>query len=203
VLVYYQDISRVTGSLQLNHRPNSWFHQRFMIGIDDVREDNQTIVEKSELYALWSPTGRGSKSVDRRDIINQTADYAGTIKYSVNPALESSTSFGAQYYRRAGEFVSASGVDFATPGLRVISSTAERSSAETYSENVTVGVYVQQQLGWNDRLFVTGAVRADDNSAFGEEFDLVYYPKASVAWVISEEPFFQLPQLSALRLRAA
>jgi TonB-linked SusC/RagA family outer membrane protein len=203
VLVYYQDIARVTGSMQLNHRPRSWFHQRVTIGIDDVREDNQEIVEKSELYSLWSPTGRGSKSVARRDIINQTADYAGTVKYSVNPALESSTSFGAQYYRRAGEFVTASGVDFATPGLRVISSTAERSSAETYNENVTVGVYLQQQFGWNDRLFVTGALRADDNSAFGEEFDLVYYPKASVAWVISEEPFFSVPQLSALRLRAA
>jgi hypothetical protein len=153
--------------------------------------------------SLWSPTGRGSKSVDRRDIINQTIDYAGTFQFDVNPTLNSNTSIGAQYYRRAGEFVFASGVDFATPGLRVINSTAERSSGENYSENVTIGVYAQQQFGWNDRLFVTAAVRADDNSAFGEEFDLVYYPKASVAWVISEEPFFTLPHISALRLRAA
>jgi TonB-linked SusC/RagA family outer membrane protein len=202
-LVFFQDLARVTGSLQLNHRPVSWFSQRLTLGLDDVREDNQEIVEKSELYSLWSPTGRGSKSVDRRDIINQTIDYAGTFQFDVNPTLNSNTSIGAQYYRRAGEFVFASGVDFATPGLRVINSTAERSSGENYSENVTIGVYAQQQFGWNDRLFVTAAVRADDNSAFGEEFDLVYYPKASVAWVISEEPFFTLPHISALRLRAA
>jgi TonB-dependent starch-binding outer membrane protein SusC len=203
VLQYFQDIARFTGSLQINHRPAPWFHQRLTAGIDDVREDNQTIVEKSALYLLWSPTGRGSKAVDRRDITNQTLDYSGTFRFDLNPVITSNTSIGAQYYRRLGEFVSASGVDFATPGLSVINATAERSAGETYSENVTVGIFAQQQFGWNDRLFVTGALRADDNSAFGEEFDLVYYPKASVAWVISEEPFWNPSPVSALRLRAA
>src|SRR5690606_22643085 len=36
-----------------------------------------------------------------------------------------------------------------------------------------------------------------------EEFDLVWYPKASLAWVVSEEPFWGLSQVNALRLRAA
>jgi len=40
-------------------------------------------------------------------------------------------------------------------------------------------------------LYVTGAVRIDDNSAFGSQFSLVTYPKASVAWLISDEPFFR------------
>ncbi|MFO7260599.1 MAG: SusC/RagA family TonB-linked outer membrane protein [bacterium] len=199
----YQDLARFTGSLQLNHRPVSWFHQRLTLGLDDVREDNQSITEKSELLLLWSPTARGGKSVSRRDVINHTIDYSGTFQFAVNPRLTSNTSFGAQYYRRYSEFVSAQGVDFATPGLRVINAAAETYGGETYSENVTVGVYGQQQFNWQDRLFVTAALRADDNSAFGEEFDLVWYPKASLAWVVSEEPFWGLSQVNALRLRAA
>jgi TonB-linked SusC/RagA family outer membrane protein len=206
--VYYepqwtQDVARFTGSLQLNHRPVSWFHHRLTLGIDDVKEDNQELYEKTPLYMEWAPTARGSKWVNRREISNQTADWAGTFRFDVNPAVASNTSIGTQYYRRAGEFVSVSGADFATPGLRVISAAAETSGSETYTENVTVGVYLQQQFGWNDRLFVTGAIRADDNSAFGEEFDMVYYPKASATWVVSEEPFWSIPQISALRLRAA
>ena len=31
-----------------------------------------------------------------------------------------------------------------------------------------------------ERLFLTGALRFDDNSAFGSNFDLTTYPKASV-----------------------
>jgi len=199
----YQDLARFTGSLQLNHRPFEWFHQRLTLGIDDVREDNQSITEKSELLLLWTPTARGGKTVDRRDIIYHTIDYSGTFQFAINPQLSSNTSIGAQYYRRAGEYVTAVGNDFATPGLRVINAAAETFGYETYSENVTVGVYGQQQFSWQDRLFLTAAVRADDNSAFGEDFDLVWYPKASFAWVISEEPFWNIPMVNALRLRAA
>jgi TonB-linked SusC/RagA family outer membrane protein len=200
---WFQDISRFTGSFLANHRPTEWFSQRLTVGIDDVREDNQELYEKTALYLQWSPTARGSKWVNRRDISNQTLDWAGTFNLSLSPEITSNTSIGAQYYRRAGEFVSASGVDFATPGLRVINAAAETSSAETYTANVTVGVYAQQQFGWNERLFGTVALRADDNSAFGDDFTLVYYPKASLTWVVSEEPFWSVPQVSALRLRGA
>ncbi|HET9949578.1 MAG TPA: TonB-dependent receptor, partial [Longimicrobiales bacterium] len=47
------------------------------------------------------------------------------------------------------------------------------------------------------------AVRADDNSAFGESFDLVYYPKVSASWVVSEESFWGLDFFDSFRLRAA
>src|SRR5690606_36030460 len=138
--VDYQDLARFTGSLQLNHRPVSWFHQRLTLGLDDVREDNQSITEKPELLLPCSPTAPGGKSVSRRDAIHHTHDYRGTFQYAINPRLSSNTSIGAQYYRRYGEFVTASGSDFATPGLRVINAAAETNAAETYTENVTVGV---------------------------------------------------------------
>jgi TonB-linked SusC/RagA family outer membrane protein len=200
---YFQDITRFTGSLQVNYRPTEWFSHRLTLGVDDVREDNQELQEKTPLYMLWSPTGRGYKWVNRRDILNRTLDYAGTLDFSVSPAISSSTSFGAQYYSRAGEFVTAQGNDFAVPGLGVVNAAAETFGFETYTDNVTVGVYLQQQFSWDDRIFVTGAIRADDNSAFGEEFDLVYYPKASATWVLSEEPFWDVGWVSSLRLRSA
>jgi hypothetical protein len=55
----------------------------------------------------------------------------------------------------------------------------------------------------NDRLFLTGAVRVDNNSAFGDNYDLATYPKVSAAWVISEEPFWKLGAINTLKLRAA
>src|SRR5438270_10137588 len=58
-------------------------------------------------------------------------------------------------------------------------------------------------LGWRNRLFVTGAVRVDNNSAFGSNFKFVTYPKASVSYVISDESWFHLPTVDQLKLRAA
>src|SRR4029078_4193661 len=49
-----------------------------------------------------------------------------------------------------------------------------------------------------------GAVRSDKNSAFGADFKRVYYPKAAVSWVISDESFFPRPKcLNHLCLRTA
>ncbi|MGH7603223.1 MAG: TonB-dependent receptor domain-containing protein, partial [Gemmatimonadaceae bacterium] len=67
----------------------------------------------------------------------------------------------------------------------------------------SIGFYVQQQAAWRDRLFLTGAVRVDNNSAFGSRLNRVFYPKASLSWVVSEEPFFHLPAVDQLRLRFA
>jgi outer membrane receptor protein involved in Fe transport len=53
-------------------------------------------------------------------------------------------------------------------------------------------------------VFLSGAFRGDDNSAFGTDFGFVTYPSAMASWVIGEEPWFpQGTVLSALRLRAA
>src|SRR5690606_34042757 len=54
-----------------------------------------------------------------------------------------------------------------------------------------------------DRVFVTGAVRADANSAFGSEFDAAIYPKLSATWAIHEEPFWSIDFVDQLRLRMA
>ena len=66
-----------------------------------------------------------------------------------------------------------------------------------------VGVFGQEEVAWRDRVFLTAGVRLDNNSAFGTRFRNVFYPKASAAWVLSEEPFFRLPSVTTLKLRAA
>lgn len=201
--VDFQDLGRFTGSVQLNYRPTEWLTNRFVFGTDEVREDNQSFTERSPVVQVFSPGQTGGKSVSRRDVSYNTVDYSGTLSFTPFESISTQTSVGAQMYRRFTKFAAVSGSDFALPGLTAISAAAIRSGSETYVENSTIGGYIQQQIGWRDRVFITGALRADDNSAFGENFDLVYYPKLHGTWVVSEEPFFGLDALSTLRLRAA
>jgi TonB-linked SusC/RagA family outer membrane protein len=198
----FQNLSRTTGSVQATHRPAEWFTQRVTFGIDEVREDNQTIAEFTPLYREWQ-SGAGGKDVTRRDASNNTLDYNATVSVPVVPGLTSNTTFGAQMYRRSWRIASASGSGYPLAGLRVINAAATTTGGDSILVNTTVGVFGQQQFGWQDRLFVTLGLRADDNSAFGEEFSLVYYPKASATWVVSEEPFWTMPFLNTLRLRTA
>lgn len=199
----FQDITRFTGSVQAEYRTTGWLTQRFTVGTDEVREDNQGITERSQLLTVFCSTCMGGKAVSRRDVSVNTIDYSANVQTRLPREISSNTSLGAQFFRRFSRFVSASGTEFVLPGLRAVNAANIRTGGETYFENTTVGVFGQQQVGWRDRLFLTVGLRADDNSAFGDDFDLVYYPKAQAAWVVSEEPFWQLNFLNTLRLRAA
>jgi hypothetical protein len=81
---------------------------------------------------------------------------------------------------------------------------AVRDAAEVTTYVIRGGIFAEQTFGIRERLFLTGAIRADNNSAFGQDFDAVYYPKASLSWILSDEGFFPKPSfLDQLRLRAA
>jgi TonB-linked SusC/RagA family outer membrane protein len=199
----FQDLNRFTSSIQANYNPTDYFSNRITIGLDVVNEDNRTILENSPVYQIQSPNTLGFIAVDTRDVTSTTFDYSGTLRFNLQDNITSRTSFGFQYYKRHSAFVSALGEDFALPGLRSVNAAARTTAGETYSEVVSMGMFVEEQVGLNDRMYFTLGVRADDNSAFGENFDVVVYPKAAYTWLISEEDFFDVPLISSLRLRAA
>jgi TonB-linked SusC/RagA family outer membrane protein len=202
------DTDKFTGSLQITHKPLEWLEQRLTFGADlsAVLTSNLTpLPEDADLVARLSAQRRGgyaSKNLNRQR--NVTLDYSATGILPVNAALTSRTSAGLQYFGRTNETMQSSGEGFPAPGLSTVGSTSVNRMADaTFSEVASVGMFVQEELQWNNRLFLTGAVRADDNSAFGEDFSIVIYPKASVSWVVSEEPFFNVGGIDQFRLRAA
>jgi hypothetical protein len=78
------------------------------------------------------------------------------------------------------------------------------SADESSTFKVNAGVFFEQTFALRDRLFVTGGFRDDQNSTFGTKTTSAFYPKGSISWVISEEPFFPKAKfISQLRLRTA
>jgi hypothetical protein len=171
--------------------------------MDLTNEDDQTVTPISAVYREWSPTGRGGKDAERREITFQTVDYSGTVSLPLMEGVMSNTSFGAQYYRRHQKYVGAFGQGYELAGLRTVTAAADRQGNESFFEIISLGLFGQQAFNWLDRRFLTVGLRADDHSAFGEDFTMVYYPKVSATWVVTEEPFWTFGGLSDLRLRAA
>ena len=203
----FQDINRFTGSIQVTHTPVSWFTHHLTVGTDQGMEDNEELSavhnDPNFSYFFGTDADSGYKSVTTRANSYSSLTYGGTIK-SAFSAITASTSYGVDFFRRNTKYISAYGEDFPGPGLTAISSTTSaRTGSETSVENNTVGVYGQEQLGFRDRMFLTGGLRADNNSSFGANFKRVYYPKVSAAWVISEEPFFRVPFVNTMKLRSA
>ena len=200
----WQGVDRFTGGIQLSHTPLTWLRHRISAGTDRVTEDDNWLEARSADSLTNVFFGDGYRAVRNRQVNNYTLDYSASAEADVLTDFRSTTSFGAQYYRNTANYVYSEGSTFPTVGLTALAATTTDFAMDgDLSADATLGFYLQEQVGWRDRLFVTAAIRADDNSAFGQNFDRVYYPKYSASWVISEEPFWQLPAISALKLRAA
>jgi TonB-dependent SusC/RagA subfamily outer membrane receptor len=200
------DANRITAGVTLTHNPADWLTHRLTFGLDMTDQtvtnlDNVLTPQSAQFFSARAASG--SKSVTQQSQFFTTFDYSASVTRDLSESFASVSSAGFQVYTKTLRSVTASGTGFPSLGLTSVSATGERTSSDALVENNTAGVYAQQQFGYRDRLFVTGAVRADDNSAFGESFDLVIYPKVSASWVLSEEPFWGLDFMNAFRLRAA
>ncbi|CAN5853379.1 TonB-dependent receptor [soil metagenome] len=206
-----QQIHRFTGSATANWTPLSWMTHRFTLGRDVTNEENRELLPfltNDTLRYFWGPRFSDGYRYERiREVVFDTWDYSGNVEFAVRPGLSSSTSLGAQYYVKSFDWRDVQGEGFPAPGVNTVEAAANKTfQTQDYYDNKTLGFYAQQVFGFNDRLFLTGAVRVDNNSAFGADVDFVTYPKASLSWVLSEEPFFQQVQpafLSTFRFRTA
>jgi TonB-linked SusC/RagA family outer membrane protein len=202
-VVLWQDLARTTASVRLEHNPLPWLSHRLTLGGDVTNEGNNE----------WDPRvdslgSDGFRDINERDVINRYLDYSATATWNYKPSIKFTTSAGAQYFTASIHSVNASGSVFPTPGLKSVTSTVERDPpSEGFVDDKSLGIYGQEQFGWRDRLFLVGALRSDDHSAFGADFNRVVYPKLSASYVISDEPWFHLPilnkNLDNLRLRVA
>ena len=209
---YRHKSQRMMFGLTTDYTPRSWFTHRLTFGLDFTsQESNQLNNRLSPEFAQFYSTfaAAGSKSVDREGVLFTTTDYATSVSLDdltsvgLPESLSITTSAGFQLYTKKIELVSASGQGFPAHGLESVGSAGSPTGTDDIIENNTIGFYLQQQFGWNDRLFLTGALRFDENSAFGADFGRTTLPKVSGSWVLSEESFWGLDFANSFRLRAA
>lgn len=179
---------RVTLGGTFNYRPMEWFRNRFTAGLDYTSSLAELVAPPGSVEAA---AGFAAQRTPRAHVY--TLDYAGSIErpFPWMDGLLSTTAFGTQIVARKDQLLAATGTGLGAPDVTLIGTAATTTGSNTFSENNSVGYYVQQQFGWQNRLYLTGALRADDNSSFGKDFDVIIYPKLSMSWVLSDEPMFQ------------
>jgi TonB-linked SusC/RagA family outer membrane protein len=206
----WQHINRFTGSIAMMYQPVSWMRHRLSVGSDFTQEKNEELLPfltNDTLRYFWGQDADGWKYQNRHEVVLNSYDYVGSLVFNPTSKINSTTSGGVQYYQKHKSDITAQGSHFPAPGLETVGSGATKPvTFDSYLDNNTLGFYVQQQMGWQDRLFVTAAVRVDNNSSFGKEIKWVKYPKASLSWVLNEEPMWKahVPALvNTFKLRAA
>lgn len=194
------DVSCTSGSVSANWRPTTYLSANATGGVDHTARDDESLLPNSLTIPSIAPTSSKNVSTDEGSVKN--ANVGATLSLPWR-SLVFRTSVGGQYVDNEFSSLQASGTGLAA-GEETINGATKVAASEYSSAVKTAGWYVEEAVNFQQRLFLTAALREDQSSAFGSNAKPVAYPKLNASWSVSQEPFFpRIPGLSNLRLRAA
>jgi TonB-linked SusC/RagA family outer membrane protein len=198
---------RFLGSASLNWQPLAWLTARGVVGLDQTSAYGYRLQYNGQgprVGVSWGPIGReGGIDNERNNSARYSTDLNVTASYNPTPTITTRTTLGGQAFFDALYQTQGEGYGL-PPGATTPNSARLRQSWEYTTEEKTYGAFLEEQVGWRDRLFVTVGGRTDQTSAFGRNAGNTFYPRAALSYVVSEEPWFpKTGKISHLRLRTA
>jgi len=201
--VAHQDIDHFTVGTIGNYRPLSWLTGNANLGLDYYGRYDYLTLQPGKLPIAASYVNGNRTSTHGGQYL-----YTGTGSLSARfeplETLRSTTTAGASYSRSLTQSTYGFGAGIVAGTQSLGASSSLFSVDEGFSEIISIGAFGREELAWRDRVFLAASLRADDNSAFGFNFNRIYYPGVNASWVVADEPWFpKTNYLSSLRLRAA
>ncbi len=198
------DVDRFRTALNFDYKPIENFNNKFTFGLDFRKNEERQFVPKKS--GTFFSTENGFLYRADREYLSVTLAYAGSYVLPKLGPVTQTIAFGAQGFRVEDRESAAQGEDFAIPGTEDFDNASRIDAQESNRQLFSGGIYIADQIGLFDKVFIDLGIRADGNSTFGENIGLQYYPKAGIAYNISEEsyfPEFLRAAISTLKLRSS
>jgi TonB-dependent SusC/RagA subfamily outer membrane receptor len=199
-----ETVNRWIASSNFSYNPFSWWQNKVTLGVDYRKSESRQFASIEAGPVVSTPGGYVNRS--DREYMTLTANYNAIFTLpDLGPVTQRATA-GAQAFRINDREISGSGTNFKIPGTQVFSNASTVTGAESNRELYSYGFIFQDQIGvWNKLYFDLG-VRIDGNTTFGGAIPSQVYPKAGVAYNVSEESFYPedlKSYVSDLKLRAS
>ena len=196
-----QETERFTGSANLTWNLNDWLTLNATGGMDILDSKDTQLFPVGGIG--FGRLALGERASNQTLTQNYTGEAFVRASRSITDDIRSRTTVGSQYFVDIDRTVFTTGEEL-VPNTNSVATAAVTTAGEAITESRTLGVFAQQRFSWRQRLYLTGGVRVDDNSAFGTDFGRVVYPSVNASWVMSEEPWFPSEGLiGSLRLRGS
>jgi TonB-dependent starch-binding outer membrane protein SusC len=198
-----QILDRFVMGANTNYTPLSWLRINGNAGLDYyTRQDAESL--DPGLLPIGGEFDVGFRDAFRGNNYEWTSNVSAAATFNPRSSIVSTTTLGGSYQRELFEQVECFGQAIPAGTRSCAAATTQFDVDETRTELKSVGGFVRQEFGFRDRLFVSGSLRADNNSGLVREVTgLSFYPSVNASWLVSDESFFPKPRfLNQVRLRA-
>ncbi len=196
------NVERFTISSITTLTPVSWMVNTAKVGADITNETFQDAIPYDPDIPFSFAAG-GQNFLTTPQTRTYTADLSTRLSYKLRDDLTAQTAGGAQYFQHRISTVSCQGYVFPNDKATACDAAVTGLGFSDFTEKVEIGAYLQQRFSYNDYLFVTGAMRVDDNSSLGSQQGAIWSPSANASFVVSDLPSWKVDFINELRLRAA
>ena len=198
------DVDRFRIAVNFDYSPYKFWTNKFTIGTDYRKNEERIFVAKGigDFYG----TENGWLERADREYQTITMSYTGTLILPKVYSIEQTINFGLQGFRVDDREEYAKGEGFSIPGTEDFDNASVISALESKRELFNGGFFLSDQISVYDKLFFDLGFRLDGNSTFGDAIGMQFYPKAGIAYLISQESFFPdflRVAISSLKLRGA
>ncbi len=201
----WSDVQRFAGGITASYNPLEAVTTEATLGLDLVNQEAFNFRPFG-----WNVDGvsgtdpQGNRTATDRNFRQITLDTKASWAHDLNDTWSSALVIGGQGIVSRTRIKGGRGAQFAAPGLEVIEAGALQEVYESSLEQVSAGVYGQEQIGFNNYAFLTVGARYDKHSAFGEATGGAIYPKVSGSLVLSDMPGWSEPLgINTFRVRGA
>ncbi len=208
----YDDVSRVTtllASIAPSYKFTDWLEYKLLYSINYGTGTRRASTQ--QYINLGDVKDRGYAAIGQNELTTQTTTHTLNFNKDVTEDLSMTALAGYEYIKTTnkGSNTNALGpnggfgqygldytnyIQFSNPGSRNISSFVD-PSFELQSYFARVG------FNFKDKYLLTGTVRRDGSTRFGENNKYGTFPAVSAAWVLTKESFFQVNGINTLKIR--
>lgn len=190
-----QETNRLIASTSLKLRPAKGLTVDYTLGIDNYAQRGTTTMPPYTYNVSTAFFGggpdlsvalNGYASAATNNFFQINHELNGTYQFDINDDIASTTQAGysMQYEKNGYTLLHGRGLAPFVETVNAASTLLPGSDERT--ELSVSGVYLQQNFKYRNQLFVTGAVRLDGSSVFGEDQRNQVYVKGSGSYVLSE-----------------
>jgi len=196
-------IDRFVGNGTARWTPLSWLDGEFNFGFDGRNNFQESQQDRGYRTSALSSTNLGSisRSAGRSYSLNASGNLSARRNW-FSDALSSRLTLRYLYETQDARSQSTGGNNLAVPGLQ----DPDAAITDFYTSGGTstvrqLGFFTNVDLDYKGRYIVGALVRRDAASLFGAANRWQTYGRGSFAWRLSDEPWFNVNQISDLKFR--